>query len=216
MPPNPVDHRIYADAGPKDAIDLEWYADTTENTTGYLLFRSNDDTVGSDGLLKNRVGIAQLETTNQLISPVPTSYQDTANITPGATYYYQLQAYYRSPSNTLTYSPPTHVDRSTSFTYAKRVQLLFPYGVDTLHGFPPTFRWQDPNNGGQYQIIVQQQEDGAYVFSYDDNGFGNPVELSYPSGATPLVAGTSYQWRVKWLAAHGGSSSTWMVFSIVP
>ncbi len=40
MPPNPIDHRIYADAGSRDAIDIEWYADTTGNTSGYRLYRS--------------------------------------------------------------------------------------------------------------------------------------------------------------------------------
>ncbi len=114
----------------------------------------------------NRVTIAQLETTNQLIDPLPTSYQDTTGISPGATYYYQLQAYYRSPNNTLTFSKPTHVDRSTSFTYAKRVELNSPFGVDALHGSPAAFAWEDPNAIGHYQIILQRLDDYAFGLGY--------------------------------------------------
>ncbi len=217
MPPNPIDHRIYADAGAQDAIDIEWKRDTTGNTTGYLLYRSiGDSAVGSDGILKNHTLIAQLESTNPLIQPVDTFYTDTIGIAPGATYYYQLQAYYRSPTNTLTYSTPTKVDRSTSFTYAARVTLLSPAGVDTLHGFPAEFSWHDPNNGGSYQIIVQRVDNQEYVWSEIESGFGNPVIFDYPMSAPALVPGVEYQWRVKWLGSYGGSSSTWMGFTVSP
>src|ERR1039457_6439025 len=54
IPPNPVDSRIYGDVGPIDAIDIEWNPDPSGNTSGYLLYRSINDTIGSDGLLKNR------------------------------------------------------------------------------------------------------------------------------------------------------------------
>ncbi len=217
MPPNPVDHRIYADAGPQDAIDLEWKPDTTGNTSGYMLYRSiGDSTVGSDGLLKNRVLLVQLESSNQLIQPLDTSYTDTTGISPGARYYYQLQAFYRSPTNTITYSKPTHVDLSTSFLYGNRVLLQAPTGVDTLHGFPVKFLWLDPSGGGNYQIIIQRTDNGDYVWSFDTMIFGSPVALEYPLSAPPLVPGVQYQWRVKWLGSYGGSSSTWTGFTISP
>src|ERR1700733_5035344 len=118
IPPNPVDSRIYPDVGAIDAIDIEWKPDTSGNTSGYILYRSIDDsTVGSNGLLKNGTLIAQLESSNQLIQPLPTSFKDKTGITAGAIYWYQLQGYYRTPTNTLTYSTPTHVDATTSFTY---------------------------------------------------------------------------------------------------
>ncbi len=215
--PNPVDHGIYADAGAKDGIDLEWHPDSTGNTSGYFLYRSTgDSTVGSDGLLKNRVTLVQLESSNQLVSPVDTSYLDTLHIHAGATYYYQLQAYYRSPGNQLTVSKPTPVSRATSFTYVNRVQLLVPSGVDSLHNFQPKFQWQDPNSGGSFQIIIQRLDTYAYVWSVIDQDFENLVTVEYPLSAPPLVPGVPYQWRVKWLAANGGSSSTWIAFTIVP
>ncbi|HZK77098.1 MAG TPA: hypothetical protein VFD13_09335 [Candidatus Kapabacteria bacterium] len=216
MPPNPVDHRIYADAGPQDAIDIEWKPDTTGNTSGYLLYRSiNDSTVDSDGLLKTHTIIAQLESDNQLIQPLDTSFTDTG-IAAGARYYYQLQAFYRSPTNTLTYSKPTHVDLSTSFRYASRALLQSPNGLDTLHGFPVKFLWIDPNGGGTYQIIIQRTDNGNFVWSSDEPIFGNPVALEYPTNAPSLVPGVEYQWRVKWLGTYGGSSSTWFGFTISP
>ena len=217
-PPNPVDHRIYAgvDAG-IDVIYIEWKPDTTNNTSGYILYRSNDSTVGNDGLLdSNRMTIAQFESTNQLIEPLPTSYRDTSNITPGATYYYQLQAYYRSPTNKLTYSKPTHVDLTTSFHYSDRVQLLDPSGPVTN---PPTglkFRWQDPDDGGTFQIIVKRTDVQQYVWSALDQDFQNTLTVEYPLAAVPLVSGSEYQWRVKRIIPYGGSSSSWMTFSISP
>jgi hypothetical protein len=216
-PPNPVDHRIYADAGIQNAIDIEWKPDTTGNTSGYVLYRSiGDSTVGSDGLLKNRILLVQLESSNQLFEQLPTSYIDTNQITAGARYYYQLQAFYRSPTNALTYSKPTHVDLSTSFLYANRVLLQSPNGQDMLLGFPAKFSWLDPNGGGNYQIIVQRTDNGDFVWSFDTSIFGNPVVLEYAMSAPPLVPGVEYVWRVKWLGSYGGSSSTWMGFTISP
>jgi len=215
-PPDPVDHRMYADPGAGDAIDIEWKPDSSGNTTGYFLYRSvNDSTVGTDGLLVNRTVIAQLESTSQF-EPLPTSFRDTVGIVPGATYYYQIQAYYRPPTNVLSESKPTHVDLSTSFKYAARPELLSPNTdiVDTLHGFPAKFLWNDPNNGGLYQIIVQRLDTYQYVWSFDTSGFGNPEAIEYPLSAPPLVAGVPYQWRVKWLAPYGGSTSPWMTFTV--
>jgi hypothetical protein len=218
MPPNPVDHRIYADAGVQDAIDIEWKPDSTGNTSGYILYRAiGDSSVGSDGILKNHPILVQLESSNQLIDPLPTFYSDTNQITPGARYYYQLQAFFRSPTNAVTYSKPTHVDLSTSFLYAKRVLLQSPNGMDTVPGLPVKFQWLDPNGGGDYQIIVQRTDNDDYVWSELKQEFENQVTEEYPMSAPPLVPGVQYQWRVKWLGGtYGGSSSTWFGFTVSP
>ncbi len=155
VPPDTIDQGIYADVGVEDAIDLEWRSDPTGKTTGYLLYRSiGDSSVGSNGILAHGAIIADIESSDQLIEPLDTSYSDTLGISPGATYYYQLQALYRAPTNAVTYSLPTKVGLAASFTFAQRVQLLSPNGTDTLHGKPPQLLWQDPNNGGEYQIII--------------------------------------------------------------
>jgi len=213
---NPVDSRIYADVGAVDAIDIEWKPDTSNNTSGYILYRSTDDTIGADGLLKNRTIVAQLESNNQLIEPLPTSFKDTSGIAPGAIFWYQLQAYYRSPTNNLTYSEPTHVDLTTSFNYQRRVQLFNPNGVDSLHGLPLKFLWEDPSDGGEFQIIVQRTDNFSFVYSALVNDFENQLTEEYPSTATPLVAGVSYRWRIKKIAPNGGSSSLWMAFQVSP
>ena len=216
-PPNPVDHRIYAGVdGGIDVIYIEWKPDTANNTSGYILYRSNDSTVGSDGLLLDRTTVAQFESSNQLIEPLPTVYRDTSNITPGATYWYQLRAYYRSPTNKLTYSPPTHVDITTSFHYSERVRLLDPNGPITSPPSGVKFLWQDPEDGGTFQIIVKRIDVQQYVWSALDQDFQNTLTMEYPSTATPLEAGSQYQWRVKRLIPYGGSSSPWMTFSIIP
>src|SRR5436190_16510032 len=92
---DPVDRRIYADVDPNiDAIWIEWNADSSRITTGYILRRALDSTVDADGILSDSARIvAKLETTDQTIEPLATSYRDTAAIFPGATYFYQLQAY---------------------------------------------------------------------------------------------------------------------------
>lgn len=214
---NPVDQGIFADVGAQNAIDIEWRPDTTGNTTGYLLYRSiGDSSVGTDGLLVHRTTIADIESSNQLISPLDTSYSDTLGITPGATYCYQLQAFYRSPTNSVTYSKPTHPGIATSFMYAQRVILLRPSGTDTLHGFPLQLLWQDPNNGGNYQIIVQRLDNSQYVWSGNDQDYESTLTIQYPASATPLVPGAPYQWRVKYIGQNGGSTSTWMEFSVEP
>jgi hypothetical protein len=215
--PDTIDQGIYADVGVQNAIDIEWRADSTSTTTGYLLYRSiGDSSVGSDGLLTNRTTIADIESSNQLIDPLDTSYLDTLGITPGATYYYQLQAFNRAPTNAVSYSHPTHVGLGTSFTYAQRVVLLSPKGTVTLNGFPLQLSWQDPNSGGTYQITIQRLDNLQYVWDALDLDFESNVAIQYPMSATPLVPGVPYQWRVKWTKPNGGSTSTWMGFSIEP
>ncbi len=216
-PPDTVDQGIFADVGVQNAIDIQWRADSTGKTTGYLLYRSiGDSSVGSNGILAHGTTIADIESSNQLISPLDTSYIDTLGITPGATYYYQLQALYRAPTNAVNYSHPTHVGISTSFTFAQRIQLLSPNGTDTLHGFPLQLLWQDPNSGGTYQIIIQRLDNLEYAWSVLDEGFESAQTIQYPMSATPLVPGVPYQWRVKWIGSNGGSTSTWLGFSVEP
>jgi hypothetical protein len=217
VPPDTVDRGIYADVGVQNAIDLEWRSDPTGKTTGYLLYRSiGDSSVGSNGILAHGTVIADIESSDQLIEPLDTSYSDTLGIAPGATYYYQLQALYRAPTNAVTYSLPTKVGLSTSFTYAQRVQLLSPNGTDTLHGFPLQLSWQDPNNGGTYQIIIQRLDNLEFVWSALDQDFESSETIQYPMSATQLVPGVPYQWRVKWIEPNGGSTSTWMGFMVEP
>ncbi len=216
---DPVDHRIYADVGPQNAIVIEWKADTSGNTSGYVLYRSiNDSTVDADGLLAHRTTVAQLESSNQLIEPLATSFKDTTGIVAGATYWYQLQAFYRSPSNNLHYSKPTPVDITTSFTYFDRDQPLFPSAgqVVNLNGSPLQFRWLDPDNGGRFHLIVQRLDNQQFVWDSVLSDFQSTITMEYPLTATPLEQGVPYQWRVKRVAPYGGSTSPWSMFSITP
>jgi len=222
MPPNPVDHRIYADVdGQRDAIMIEWKPDPTNNTSGYILYRSADSITGSDGVLLHAQILAQFENSNSLGEPLPTSYQDTTGILPGGEYWYQLRAFYRSPTNAVTYSAPTKVDLTTSFRYANRVSQDVPAGSDSLHLYPGglPFRWDDPDhgsNGGRYQLIVQRTDNQQYVVSIDYLASSSPITENYPSTAPPLLPGTEYRWRVKTLFAYGGSTSPWLTFTVKP
>jgi len=215
-PPNPVDSRIYADVGAVDAIDIEWKPDTTGITSGYIVYRSTNDSIGPDGLLKDKTIIAQLESSNQLIQPLPTTFKDTTGIAWGATYWYQLQAYYRSPTNNLTYSVPTHVDLTTSFAYHQRASLFNPNGQDSLHGFPLKFLWEDPEDGGTFQIIVERTDISSYVWSALLQDFESQLTEEYPTSATQLLSNVPYRWRIKKIVPNGGSSSIWMTFTVSP
>jgi hypothetical protein len=215
---DPVDHRIYADVDPNiNAIWIEWNRDSTRTTTGYLLRRSIDSTVGADGILSDSVRlIAKLETTDQTIEPLPTSYRDTASIFPGATYFYQLQAYHRSPTGKLTYSQPTHVDLSTSFHYTHPVLPLYPSGQESIQATGLKFSWHDPEDGGTFHIIVERLDTPMYVWSEKKPNFSNEPVETYPDTAQPLVSNAQYRWRVKRIIPNGGSSSRWTSFSILP
>ena len=214
VPPNPVDGRIYADIDPsKDAINIDWNQDTTNNTTGYHLYRSLDSTVDNDGLLANRDTIATLETSNYLINPLPTSFRDTTSIFTGRRYWYQLQAYYRSPNGTITNSKPTQVDLTTSFRYLSRVIPERPFGNIQVTRDPVIFEWKDPQDGGLFQIIVKTV-DGVVIWSQVFNDYETDIQESYPLTSPPLVSGGQYQWRVKKLDLYGGSSSPWISFSV--
>ena len=212
-----VDHRIFADVDAlHNAIVIEWYADTTNNSSGYILYRATDSTVGSDGLLASGQILAQFESSNSLGEPLPTSYQDTTNIIPGGTYWYQLRAFYRSPTNKITYSLPTHVDATTSFQFTKRLLQDAPAGPVTIPPAGLQFRWDNPDKGGQYQIILQRTDNQQIVWSYNAEDDYPNTTVVYPTTATPLITGIQYRWRVKRIVMNGGSTSPWMTFNIVP
>jgi hypothetical protein len=219
-PPNPIDRGIYADVDPTlDAIVIEWKPDSTGTTTGYLLYRAiGDSTVGTDGLLTNRVMIARFESSNSLVESLPTSYRDTAGIAPGGVFWYQLQAFHRSPTGKVTYSTPTHVDFATSFSYEQRDILLSPNSqYDTLHGLPLKFIWQAPGQAGAYQIIVQRMDNLKYVWSSGVlHLFDSTPAVEYPPTADSLLPNISYRWRVKRWTQYGGSTSPWITFGVVP
>jgi hypothetical protein len=216
LPPAPIDHGIYADPG-QNTIDLDWYRDSSNTTTGYLIFRATDPTVGSDGLLTNRTQVANVTTPNQLVEPLDTAWVDTTaqtvpSVVVGQVYYYQLQAYSTSGSNVHTYSHPSAVD---TFGLLQKSQLDSPNGIISATGL--SFSWTDPSNSGLYQLIVQTADSKTVVWSTGYlHQIGNPVSVIYPTdgSATDLISGQSYQWRVKSMGYHQGSSSNWQNFSI--
>ncbi len=217
QPGSAVDHRIFADVDAQhNAIVVEWRSDSTNNTSGYTLYRATDSTVGADGLLLSKQILAQFESSNSLGAPLPTSYQDTLGILPGGTFWYQLQAFYRSPTNKLTYSSPTAVDRSTSFQYAERLIQNAPAGQVVAPPSGLQFRWANPDRGGNYQIIVQRTDNQQFVWSYLGQDYQTTTTLEYPSTAIPLIPGVQYRWRVKRVVPNGGSTSSWMTFNILP
>ncbi|MDP4200080.1 MAG: hypothetical protein Q8922_06315 [Bacteroidota bacterium] len=218
IPPDPVDRGIYADVDPNtNAIWIEWQMDSSRATTGYILRRATDPAIGPDGILADSARIvAQLETTDQTIEPLPTSYRDTAAILPGATFWYQLQAYHRSPTGTLTYSTPTPVDVTTSFHYTNPVIPLSPNGPTKPPPTGQTFSWQDPEDGDSFQIIVERLDSERYVWSERLSEFSNQPIVNYPDSAERLAPNGQYRWRVKRIITHGGSSSRWSSFSILP
>ena len=215
---DPIDHRIYADVDPNiNAIWIEWKPDTTHTTTGYLLRRSLDSAVGGDGVLSDSaILIAKLETTDQTIEPLPTSYRDTAQIFPGATYFYQLQPYHRSPSGTLTYGKPTHVDLSTSYHYTEPVQPYAPTGPMKVPVSGITFSWHDPKEGGTFQLIVERLDTEKYVLSDVFPEYGKDQQKQYDASQLLLMPNGSYRWRIKRIILNGGSSSRWTAFAILP
>lgn len=218
-PTDPVDRRIYADVDPtKNAIWLEWQRDESASTTAYQIYRATDDTLGNDGLLKNAKLIAQLETTNDIQDVLPTSYRDTTDIQPGATYYYQLRAFYRMPTGKVNYSAPTAVSDSVSFRYEEPVEIVSPVTTVPLPDVPLTFVWHDDSwrHGGQFQIIVQRYDTKEFVWSDMITSFGSVIQAEYPRTSPPLTRGVPYRWRVKRvdIARPGGYSSAWYSFQV--
>jgi hypothetical protein len=154
------------------------------------------------------------ESRNLLLDPLPTSFRDTSGIHPGAIYWYQLQAFYRSPTDQVTRSVPTAVDNTTSFHYDERPVPSNPNGAVTLPSTGLKFLWEDPKKGGTFQIIVERTDVQSYVWSQIVQEYQETPTVEYPTSATPLVAGGQYRWRVKRLSSFGGSTSPWTVFSI--
>jgi hypothetical protein len=211
-PPEPIDHGIYADPG-LDFIVMEWASDPTRTTTGYNVFRSPNDTIGSDGLLRDRTQLATIESPNQLFETLDTSFTDSL----GAKNYeianfYQVQAYHTSGSNNKTYSDPSSMG---SFALLPKPTLNSPSGGN-FDG--SSFSWNDIKNGGDFQLIVRTADLKAIVWSSGhifQNGSAQ-LSITYPTDGTalPLVAGQSYQWRVKKIGTKQGSSSSWQNFSV--
>lgn len=214
FPPNPIDHGIYADPG-EDAIVLEWYTDGTKKTTGYEVYRSEDDSVAADGLLKNRLLLKSIESSNQLFEPLDTSYVDTSVVV-GTRYFYQVRPFNRSQSNRVTYGAATIVTDTTSYRLFPKLNTLLPN--DAITKAELSFTWDDPEHGGAYQIIMQNADNLKTVWSsttlqvyntlaeaYNIDGVGVPIDS--------LKAG-NYRWRIKKFGGFGGSSSLFQPFHL--
>ena len=213
FPPDPIDHGIFADPG-EDFIVLEWTGDIGGTTTGYLIYRSDDDTLNSDGILKNKAQIGKIESPNQLTEPLDTSFVDSVGTKQlGKYYYYQVQSYHTSGSSVRTLSKPSAVGY---FALLAKASLHGPNSDSVAKDFLP-LTWSDDGSGGRFQIVVRNSVSQDIVWS--TNGFydyGEPMSQFYnfDSTGSALASGQSYQWRVKKLGDHKGSSSNWQFFSV--
>ncbi len=210
-PPNPIDHGIYADPG-LDFIVMEWTSDPGKTTTGYVVFRSKNDTLGSDGLLRDRSQVATIESPNQLVETLDTTFIDSLGTNNYSIQnYYQVEAYHTAGSNVKTYSKPSSVE---SFALLPKPMLNSPSG-DNSDG--TTFSWNDIGLGGQFQIIVRKADTKQIVWGSNNLLLAGPLSTNYDSDSLAteqLVPGQQYQWRVKKIGTNRGSSSNWQNFSV--
>ncbi|MEO6940411.1 MAG: hypothetical protein ABI444_09775 [Candidatus Kapaibacterium sp.] len=214
VPPAAIDHGFFADPG-QDFIVIEWYSNSPDTTTGYVLYRSNDDSLNSDGTLRNRVEIKTLESPNQLVEPLDSSFIDSVGTKEfGKAYYYQIESYHTSGSNRKTFSKPSTVN---FFTLLPKPTLNSPNSQNIAKEML-TFNWSDPAHGGLFQVLVRKNDTKEIVWSSGKIfEFGTDTEAAqYPTdgSALPLESGVGYQWRVKKVGDHQGGSSNWQFFSI--
>jgi len=214
VPPQSVDHGFYSDIA-FDAIVVEWYSDSTRLTTGYELYRSETDRIGSDGLLDSNELIRRIESPNTLFQPLDTLYRDTtARI--GKRYYYQIRPYNKSQSNRLTYGEPSKVSDTTSYMLIDKVRAIAPNDITARENLE--FTWQDNEHGGAYQIIVLDAATLQSVWSSSVLQVYNNLSISYNIDTLgvpkdQLPAG-EYMWRIKKLTGFGGSSSNFLHFRV--
>lgn len=216
LPPDPVDHGLFADvSAERPAIWIEWNSDASKKTSGYEIYRSSDDTLGGDGLLKNRILVGRNEPSNDLQQKIDTLTRDTINVIYGKRYYYQVRAFNRSATNRYTFSKPSPV-RHYRLISAPVPLRPSTNGVDVpQEGFEFSWTYPDQQEGGFFQIVLERVNPPGVIWASDDiTSFGEVVIERYPTTAPKLVPSILYRWRVKRITSDGGSSSYWQQFSV--
>ena len=215
LPPDTVDRGINAEISADTAIRLEWHSDPSRRTDGYVIFRSEDDTIVGD-FLKNGKIIAEIISTNQLFDPLDTVFVDTVGVKTHQRYFYQIQAYNSSPPK--TYSQPTPVTLAASYYLTAKPGQSYPTADGTLEPNLP-FAWVDPDHTGVYQVIVRRVDNHQYVWSSSQIFiFSGSAEAALygtaDTAATPLISGMEYEWRVKAVGNNAGNTSKWQRFRV--
>jgi hypothetical protein len=215
LPPDTVDRGFNAEVSVDTAIRFQWFGDRERKTDGYLIYRSEDDTMDGD-FLKNKRLIAEITSSNQLFDPLDTLFVDTVGVQSHKRYYYQLQSY--NLSLPKTYSKPTPVQFEHSFYLTAKPSQAYPTANGVLEPNLP-FTWVDEDQAGVYQVMVRRVDNNQYVWSSREimvfSGFAQSAMYgTEDSTAVPLISGVEYEWRVKSLVRNAGNTSKWQRFRV--
>lgn len=126
-------------------------------------------------------------------------------------YYYYVSAYNRDnvesqPSDTI------------SFELYFKPRLISPGNNSDVIADTLTFRWDDPNGGGDFVIRVKNAQTDSLIWIYSYRSFSDfSVRFNIDSKAKEsLTPGRQYKWRVDRVqfGQNAGSKSNWSVFNV--
>ena len=184
-----------------DGIKVVWHP--VEKASGYKIYRGSD----TSGLL-----IFEFYYDVKVQGGEADTVFIDRNVEFYKPYYYYLTAYNRDgveskPSDTISY-----------ILYKKPI-LIYPVGNTYISPDNATFRWSDPNGGGDFVIRVFDETDNRYIWLSHYRSFAteNLVLFDFDGGASsPLIPGHKYTWRVDRVqfGQYAGAKSNWGVFNV--
>ncbi|MFN3135670.1 MAG: hypothetical protein ACK44H_08900 [Candidatus Kryptonium sp.] len=126
-------------------------------------------------------------------------------------YYYYVRAYNRDnvesqPSDTI------------SFELYLKPRLISPGNNSDVDADTLTFKWDDPNGGGDFVIRVKNAQTDGLIWMYNYRSFSDfSVRFNIDSKAREnLIPGRQYKWRVDGVqfGQNAGSKSNWGIFNV--
>jgi hypothetical protein len=178
-----------------NAPQLDWYPSQFSPGLIYQVRYSSAATVDGNGMLTD-VSSISIPTDVNILTATSNLFETLPALTPGATYYWEVRAYY---PGTLTYSNWSSVQGFVTAGVGTPVVAVpsYPVAGETIYTTAPTLYWylNTPSSGLYYDVDLSTDPNfGTHVLGYPITTLVQD-QLSYP--AAGLTAGVTYYWRVR-------------------
>ena len=177
-----------------NAPQLDWYPSQFSPGLIYQVRYSTAATVDGNGMLS--VSAVSIPTDINILTATSNLFETLPALTPGATYYWEVRAYY---PGTLTYSNWSSVESFVTAGVGTPVVAVpsYPVAGETIYTTAPTLYWylNIPSSGLYYDVDLSTDANfGTHVLGYPITTLVQD-QLSY--SAAGLTAGLTYYWRVR-------------------
>jgi hypothetical protein len=188
-----------------NAPQLDWYPSQFSPGLVYQVRYSSAAAVDGNGMLTD-VSSVSIPTDANILTATSNLFETLPALTPGATYYWEVRAYY---PGTLTYSNWSSVQGFVTAGVGTPVVAVpsYPVAGETIYTTAPTLYWylNTPSSGLYYDVDIST--DANFGSHFGAFPVTTVVQDQNSLAVSNLVPGQTYYWRVR--SNNGSATSAW-------